>query len=109
MSSTPFVSMPKLESPAPGLSGYVFPMGDKGSPFGLIIFSVEPGSSTEAHCHEIKEYWLIASGNGQVIYDGEAYGVSEGDLLYFEPQKSHQVRNNSDEPMRILSIDWYGK
>lgn len=109
MSSSPFVNMPNPESPEPGLSGYVFPMTANEAPFGLIIFSVEPGASTEAHCHEIREYWLITTGSGQVIYENEEYEVKEGDFLYFEPQKTHQVKNTSKQLMRIVSIDWYGK
>lgn len=106
--STPFVTMPDLVSPAEGLSGFVFPMHEKQAPFGLIIFSVDPGASTEAHGHEIKEYWLITEGKGQVIYDGQPFEVKEGDFLYFEPHKVHQVINNSDAVLKVASIDWYG-
>jgi mannose-6-phosphate isomerase-like protein (cupin superfamily) len=106
--STPFVTLPAPASPAEGLSGFVFPMHEKEAPFGLIIFSVAPGACTEAHGHEIKEYWLITEGKGQVIYDSQSFDVKEGDFLYFEPHKTHQVINNSDAILKITSIDWYG-
>lgn len=108
MPANPFVSLPKPESPAEGLSGYVFPMDEREAPFGLIIFNVEPGACTEAHCHEIREYWLVMSGKGKLVYDSNDYEINEGDLLYFEPQKTHQVINNSNNSLKIVSFDWYG-
>lgn len=106
--STPFVTMPELVRPVDGLYGFVFPMQEKEAPFGLIIFSVEPGACTEAHNHEIKEYWLITEGNGQVIYDEQTFDVRQGDFLFFEPYHTHQVVNNSDKVLKVVSIDWYG-
>ena len=104
----PIVTLPKPESPGPGLTGYVFPIHERQAPFGLIIFSVEPGAGTEAHSHAIREYWLITGGTGELLYDGQRYEVGQGDLLYFEPHKTHRIINTGERPLEVVSVDWHG-
>lgn len=103
----PIITLPDSQSPATGLSGYVFPMHERQAPFGLIIFDVEPGASTEAHSHEVHEYWLITAGQAELRYDGKAYTVRQGDLLYFEPHKRHEIINTGDQPLKVVSVDWH--
>lgn len=104
----PIVTLPNPESPAPGLSGYVFPMQERKAPFGLIIFDVAPGGCTDAHSHDVHEYWLITAGVSELIYDNVSYTVKAGDLLYFEPHKVHQIVNNSATTLKVVSMDWHG-
>jgi len=106
---TPFVPQPIPKTPAEGLCGFIFPMSQRQVPFGLIIFHVDPGARTQAHAHPVHEYWIVIEGSGLLVYDGNDYDISAGDLLYFEPQKSHQVINHSTQLLKIISIDWHEK
>ena len=102
----PIITLPTPESPAAGVSGFVFPMHARQAPFGLILFGIEPGASIDAHSHAVHEYWFITAGQGPLRYDGETYTVQQGDLLYFEPHKRHEIINDGDQRLEVVSVDW---
>jgi mannose-6-phosphate isomerase-like protein (cupin superfamily) len=98
-----------MEAP-PGVSqdgiDLVEPPGPPRAPFEMSLATVEPHQATPAHSHASHELWLISAGEGNLTYDGRCLRVGPGDVVYFEPWKTHHVRNDGEAPLRLVSIWW---
>jgi mannose-6-phosphate isomerase-like protein (cupin superfamily) len=78
-----------------------------GAPFKLARFTVEPGCSTPLDTHEVSEVWFVARGSGELRYDGDQLvRIGEGDALYLEPPRTHEVHNDGDDTLVVHSIYW---
>src|SRR4051812_4270965 len=76
-------------------------------PFKGSRFVVYPGQTSPLDVHQVKECWFIASGKGIIYYaDDITMEVNQGDILYFDSNKSHQVLNNYTKDLLIFSIWW---
>jgi mannose-6-phosphate isomerase-like protein (cupin superfamily) len=79
------------------------------APFNLARFVVEPGYVTPVDSHAVHEIWFVASGAGELRYDGDQLiRIAEGDAVYLEPPRTHEVRNDGDSTLVIHSIYWAG-
>lgn len=76
------------------------------APFKVARFTVEPNCTSPVDSHAMHEIWMIAQGTGEVIYDGQKVRISAPDLLYFEPPKTHLVRNDGTESLVVFSVWW---
>jgi mannose-6-phosphate isomerase-like protein (cupin superfamily) len=76
------------------------------APFTLAHIRVPPGVTTAEDCHEVREIWLVQSGSGILTLDGVPIRVDEGDSLYYESYRRHQLHNDGNEPVEIVSIWW---
>ena len=66
---------------------------------------VPPGVSIGEHEHTAdEEYYLIISGKGKMILDGEEFEIEAGDITAVYPGSSHGLVNNSDSDLRIIVI-----
>lgn len=67
------------------------------------IMRVLPGNTVNpAHCHPAGEEMLyIIKGTGKVYIDGIIYPIHEGSVVLFEVGKTHQVRNDGAEEMKV--------
>src|SRR5699024_6075143 len=63
------------------------------SPFGSGIIVVPPGETTDPHCHDEEETFIILEGKGVVNVDEEKENVYSEDVVYFEPFSVHSIRN----------------
>jgi mannose-6-phosphate isomerase-like protein (cupin superfamily) len=52
------------------------------------------------------EVYVVVSGRGQFLVDGECIDVSEGSVLRMSPPAARGWRNNSDEPLYFLCIQY---
>lgn len=75
-------------------------------PFKSSYFVVQPGCQSPLDSHSVHEIWMLAQGEGELIYDGETSLLRPLDVIYFRPPKTHQVRNTGTEPLTIFSIWW---
>ena len=82
--------------------------GHAGPPFGVGYILVEGGGKTALDSHEPRECWLVASGRGRLVYEeASSMEVRQGDILFFDARRSHQVFNDSThEPLFMFSIWW---
>lgn len=94
------------ENPADGMQLTELGLLRSSAPFKASRFTVESGCSSPVDSHSVREIWIIASGEGEVIYDGQAVRVRTDDVLYFEPFKTHELRNDSAEKIVVFSIWW---
>ncbi len=76
------------------------------APFKGGKFVVEPGVRSKLDIHDVRECWIMASGEGVLYYDGKPFEVTAGDFLFFESQHSHQIENKGDEDIVIYSVWW---
>lgn len=108
--------VPKLsfldpEVPGPGMQVYEIKLDPSGvpiAPFKASRDTVEPGCTSPVDSHLVHEIWFIAEGEGELIYDNRSMRIRSGDVVYFEPTKTHQIRNDGIEPIVFFSIWWSG-
>ena len=77
-----------------------------GVPFNASLDSLEQGCSSLLDSHEAHEIWFIAEGEGELLYNNQPLRVTAGDVLYFEPCKTHQIHNDSAKAIVFFSIWW---
>ncbi|GGA66772.1 hypothetical protein GCM10011369_05440 [Neiella marina] len=71
----------------------------------VIRLVMPPQSSIGEHRHDDnKELYLILSGQGCVVVNGEQRDVFAGDVVVNPPFGSHGLVNDSDEPLELLVL-----
>jgi uncharacterized cupin superfamily protein len=72
------------------------------------LYELEPGNTLwPYHTHHANEEWLLVlRGRPTLRHSGGEQELAEGDVVCFRRGKNglHQVRNRTDEPVRILMI-----
>lgn len=82
----------------------------RNAPFKLARFTVEPGYTTPVDTHAVHEIWFVAGGTGELRYDDDRLiRIAEGDAVYLEPPRTHQVHNDGDSTLVIHSMYWAGQ
>ena|SRR3990167_5426407 len=75
-------------------------------PFDMIYFQLEVGDATPKDRHEETEIWIILSGSGRLVYDGQETSLEAGDSVHFVQHRYHQVFNEGQVPLLICSLSW---
>ncbi len=77
--------------------------GVEGLAIGMTI--LPPGQSSSYHSHEAEEEtWVVLTGEGEVVVDGERAAVGPETVIYLPPGAQHQIVNNGEVPIRMLWI-----
>lgn len=76
------------------------------APFKAARFSVEPGYASPVDSHAVHEIWIVMAGEGELLYDNQSMRLQAGDVVYYDPPKTHQVRNDGTEALVMYSIWW---
>lgn len=83
-------------------------VGATGADFSLQSFA--PGTETgflHTHkCHE--ELYFFLSGSGEFQVDGRVFAVGEGSVVRVAPEGRRSVRNNGQEPLVMLCVQYRG-
>lgn len=67
---------------------------------------VHPGHTSPVDVHQVREVWLVASGNG-VLRCGEArVFLSAGETFFFDSGVPHAVFNDGSEVLTLVSLWW---
>lgn len=82
------------------------PLGASLAPFKASRFTVEPNSTSAVDSHAVHEIWIIVEGEGDLFYDNRRVRLCPRDIVYFEPHKSHQVRNDGPCLFVAFSVWW---
>jgi mannose-6-phosphate isomerase-like protein (cupin superfamily) len=65
--------------------------------------TIPVGGATTAHYHRLtEELYLVTSGRGRLIIDGEQREITEGDCALIPPGATHKLHNIGDVPLRIV-------
>lgn len=64
---------------------------------------VEPGRTTDLHCHLVsEEIYHITQGEGMMTLGDEQFAVNPGDTVCIQPGTSHRILNTGKKTLRIL-------
>ena len=64
-----------------------------------------PGQTLGGHYHnEVEETFYVAEGRGTFYVNDQAFAAAAGDAFRLEPSDRHDIRNDSDEPLRLVFI-----
>jgi mannose-6-phosphate isomerase-like protein (cupin superfamily) len=82
------------------------PSRDREAPFTATRFTLPPQGTSALDHHDERELWVVLSGEGTLSVNGKALSLGPGDAVYFPPRYSHQLRNDSAQPLVVLSVYW---
>jgi mannose-6-phosphate isomerase-like protein (cupin superfamily) len=65
--------------------------------------SIPVGGATTEHYHRLtEELYLVTSGAGRLVVDGEERIIREGDCALIPPGARHKLFNVAEQPLRVL-------
>jgi quercetin dioxygenase-like cupin family protein len=65
---------------------------------------IYPDGYIPLHEHNEEETYMIISGNGQMVVDGEISNVKTGDLVYITPNASHGLKNTASQDLIMMFV-----
>jgi mannose-6-phosphate isomerase-like protein (cupin superfamily) len=77
------------------------------SSFEPVIIRLEPGGTLAEQPFLLSmesEFVWIRSGCAVLHYEGEDRVIDEGQVVYYDPRRSHNWRNPHDEPCEMLLV-----
>jgi mannose-6-phosphate isomerase-like protein (cupin superfamily) len=70
------------------------------------LTEIPPGSSVGVHRHgDDEEVYVIISGTGRMLLDGETFEVGPGDVIRNVPGGTHGLANTGSEPLTMVVLD----
>ena len=73
--------------------------------WGVILLQKGELMGDKAHGHnEIDETFYFIKGNGTMIINNKEYDAPEGSVFLCEPGELHNIRNDSEVPIKIVFI-----
>jgi uncharacterized cupin superfamily protein len=103
-----------LERDRPGFSWRAAVVGEKlgATKLGASLYELEPGEKTFPYHYEYGcEEWLLVIAGRPTLRDPEGeHELRPGDVVVFPegPAGAHQLRNGTDEPIRVLIFSTKG-
>jgi mannose-6-phosphate isomerase-like protein (cupin superfamily) len=88
-----------------GESGVKYLMRGPSIDWGII--KLKPGEmmAEKAHGHHIiDETFYFVEGGGKMIVNDKEYNAPEGSVFLIEPKETHNIKNTSDETIRVVFI-----
>ena len=88
-----------------GESGVKYLMRGPSIDWGLILLKPGEMMGDKAHGHNIvDETFYFVEGEGIMIINNKEYKASQGTVFLCEPKEMHNIRNDSDKPIKIIFI-----
>ncbi|MFX0104305.1 MAG: cupin domain-containing protein [Candidatus Hodarchaeota archaeon] len=73
--------------------------------WGVILLKPGELMGDKAHGHNIiDETFYFAEGDGTMIIDDKEYEAPQGSVFLCEPKEMHNIRNDSDKPIKVVFI-----
>ena len=72
--------------------------------FCVIDMHIPPGGGPAPHRHNFEESFILLEGEMEATFRGERSTVRAGDTLHIPANASHQFKNTSPLPVRLLCI-----
>ena len=76
------------------------------APFGHAYGYLENGGEMETHQHPTHEIYIVFSGTGTVMVDGEEAEVKPGDVIEIPPNQLHTMRGKAGTPFLWAAFWW---
>lgn len=88
-----------------GDSGVKYLMRGPSIDWGVILLKPGQKMADQAHGHNIiDETFFFMKGSGKMIVDGKEYDAPEGSVFLVEPKEMHNIKNDSDEELKVVFI-----
>ena len=88
-----------------GESGVKYLMRGPSIDWGLILLKPGEQMADKAHGHKLlDETFYFVEGDGVMIVDGKDFNALEGSVFLVEPKEMHNIRNDSQKPIKIVFI-----
>ena len=88
-----------------GESGVKYLMRGPSIDWGLILLKPGEKMAEKAHGHNLlDETFYFVEGDGVMIVNDEEFGALEGSVFLVEPKEMHNIRNDSQKPIKIVFI-----
>ena len=88
-----------------GESGVKYLMRGPSIDWGLILLKPEEKMAEKAHGHNLlDETFYFVEGDGVMIVNGKEFSALEGSVFLVEPKEMHNIRNDSEKPVKIVFI-----
>ncbi|MBY9006882.1 MAG: cupin domain-containing protein [Candidatus Lokiarchaeota archaeon] len=72
---------------------------------GLILLKSGDKMAEEPHGHNIiDETFYFIKGDGVIIIDNKEHNAPEGSIFLIEPKEMHNIRNDSENPIKVIFI-----
>lgn len=84
-----------------------FKIGNQHPPFEGGKFIVEPLKKSNLDQHKVQECWMVAKREGILFHENNKIKINEGDFLFYESFKTHQVSNTSKSENLIIYTVWW--
>ena len=76
-----------------------------GPKFDLGIMVLKPGETMGGHYHEeVEEIFYFPEGGPVITINGDDIKVKDGDAFRMEVADTHDIRNTTDKPVKIIFI-----
>jgi len=73
--------------------------------WGVILLNPGEFMGEKPHGHNIvDETFFFVEGDGVMIIDNKEYEAKEGTVFLCEPKEMHNIRNDSDTPIKVVFI-----
>ncbi|MBA7664255.1 hypothetical protein ES703_72312 [subsurface metagenome] len=73
--------------------------------WGVILLKPGEYMGDKPHGHNfLDETFFFIQGDGVMIVDDKEIAAPEGSAFLIEPKEMHNIRNNSDKPIKIIFI-----
>ncbi|MFX0007861.1 MAG: cupin domain-containing protein [Promethearchaeota archaeon] len=73
--------------------------------WGVILLKPGELMGDKAHGHNLlDETFYFVEGNGVMIIDNKEYEALQGSVFLCEPKEMHNIRNDSDTPIKVVFI-----
>lgn len=71
----------------------------------LVLMSLPPGCDIGAEVHDDRDqFFRFEEGEGEVVIDGQTYGVSDGSGVVVPAGARHNVRNTGNGPLKLYTL-----
>ena len=88
-----------------GESGVKYLMRGPSIDWGIIYLKPGEMMAEKAHGHnELDETFYFMEGNGVMIINDKEHDAKQGSVFLLEPKEMHNIKNNSDKPIKIVFI-----
>ena len=72
--------------------------------FAMRLFEMEAGGHSPLHSHSWEHEVFILEGEGLVVCGKEEKNFKTGDFIFLPPNEKHQLKNNSEKPVKFLCL-----
>ena len=70
----------------------------------LVVMALKPGEEIGEEVHEVDQFIYAVKGEGEAIMNGAVTPFAKGEALCVPAGSVHNVRNSSDEPMKLFTV-----